>query len=192
MGLAVAVLIDATIVRAILLPASMRVLGDWNWYLPKWLEWLPHLTSGGRHGSAPGARAPARRAEAKANSCLVRTCRARASLVTSNASSRAPAGCAAGLLNPRHRFERGADDRVVPGVVRRERHERKRQYRRAYKWGSPADQAAPDRRMRVKIHIPSWMPSTHRELFLEFQAAVRPVRPAHVIPTCLIYLRSAD
>jgi uncharacterized membrane protein YdfJ with MMPL/SSD domain len=40
-GLAVAVLIDATIVRAILLPASMRVLGDWNWYLPKWLEWLP-------------------------------------------------------------------------------------------------------------------------------------------------------
>jgi RND superfamily putative drug exporter len=42
-GLAVAVLIDATIVRAILLPASMRVLGDWNWYLPKWLEWLPRV-----------------------------------------------------------------------------------------------------------------------------------------------------
>src|SRR5215212_1412680 len=40
-GLAFAVLIDATIIRAVLLPASMKVLGDWNWYLPKWLEWLP-------------------------------------------------------------------------------------------------------------------------------------------------------
>ena len=43
-GLAVAVLIDATIIRAILLPASMKLLGDWNWYLPSWLEWLPHVT----------------------------------------------------------------------------------------------------------------------------------------------------
>jgi RND superfamily putative drug exporter len=42
-GLAAAVLIDATIVRAVLLPASMKLLGDWNWYLPKWLEWLPRL-----------------------------------------------------------------------------------------------------------------------------------------------------
>jgi uncharacterized membrane protein YdfJ with MMPL/SSD domain len=42
-GLAAAVLIDATIVRAVLLPATMKLLGDWNWYLPKWLEWLPHL-----------------------------------------------------------------------------------------------------------------------------------------------------
>jgi RND superfamily putative drug exporter len=42
-GLAAAVLIDATIVRGVLLPASMRVLGDWNWYLPKWLEWLPRI-----------------------------------------------------------------------------------------------------------------------------------------------------
>ena len=42
-GLAAAILIDATVVRAILLPASMKLLGDWNWYLPKWLEWLPHL-----------------------------------------------------------------------------------------------------------------------------------------------------
>jgi RND superfamily putative drug exporter len=42
-GLAVAVLIDATIIRAVLLPASMKLLGDWNWYLPRWLEWLPHL-----------------------------------------------------------------------------------------------------------------------------------------------------
>jgi uncharacterized membrane protein YdfJ with MMPL/SSD domain len=42
-GLAAAVLIDATIVRAVLLPATMKLLGDWNWYLPKWLEWLPKL-----------------------------------------------------------------------------------------------------------------------------------------------------
>ncbi len=42
-GLAVAVLLDATIVRAVLLPASMKLLGDWNWYLPSWLEWLPHF-----------------------------------------------------------------------------------------------------------------------------------------------------
>jgi RND superfamily putative drug exporter len=40
-GLAAAILIDATIVRAVLLPASMKLLGDWNWYLPKWLQWLP-------------------------------------------------------------------------------------------------------------------------------------------------------
>ena len=38
-GLAVAVLIDATIVRAVLLPATMKLLGDWNWYLPSWLTW---------------------------------------------------------------------------------------------------------------------------------------------------------
>jgi uncharacterized membrane protein YdfJ with MMPL/SSD domain len=42
-GLAVAVLLDATIVRAVLLPASMKLLGDWNWYLPSWLEWLPRF-----------------------------------------------------------------------------------------------------------------------------------------------------
>ncbi|HYX86119.1 MAG TPA: MMPL family transporter [Gaiellales bacterium] len=48
-GLATAVLIDATIIRAILLPASMRLLGDWNWYLPRPLRWLPQF----RHESAP-------------------------------------------------------------------------------------------------------------------------------------------
>ena len=42
-GLAVAVLIDATIVRSILVPASMALLGDRNWYLPAWLRWLPDL-----------------------------------------------------------------------------------------------------------------------------------------------------
>jgi uncharacterized membrane protein YdfJ with MMPL/SSD domain len=46
-GLGVAVLIDATIIRSVLLPASMKLLGDWNWYLPSWLEWLPRLSSDG-------------------------------------------------------------------------------------------------------------------------------------------------
>jgi RND superfamily putative drug exporter len=40
-GLATAVLIDATLVRGVLLPATMKLLGKWNWYLPKWLEWMP-------------------------------------------------------------------------------------------------------------------------------------------------------
>ena len=42
-GLAIAVLLDATIVRSILVPATMRLLGKRNWYLPKWLEWMPDL-----------------------------------------------------------------------------------------------------------------------------------------------------
>jgi uncharacterized membrane protein YdfJ with MMPL/SSD domain len=40
-GLATAVLIDATLVRGVLLPATMKLLGKWNWYLPRWLEWMP-------------------------------------------------------------------------------------------------------------------------------------------------------
>jgi putative drug exporter of the RND superfamily len=42
-GLAVAILIDATIVRAVLLPATMKLLGKWNWYLPSKLNWLPEF-----------------------------------------------------------------------------------------------------------------------------------------------------
>ncbi len=42
-GLAAAILIDATLVRGVLLPATMKLLGEWNWYLPRWLEWLPRL-----------------------------------------------------------------------------------------------------------------------------------------------------
>jgi uncharacterized membrane protein YdfJ with MMPL/SSD domain len=42
-GLAVAVLIDATIIRGVLLPAAMKLLGDWNWYLPRSLNWLPRI-----------------------------------------------------------------------------------------------------------------------------------------------------
>ncbi len=43
-GLALAILIDATVIRGILLPATMKLLGDWNWYLPRSLEWVPSLT----------------------------------------------------------------------------------------------------------------------------------------------------
>jgi putative drug exporter of the RND superfamily len=42
-GLAVAVLIDATLIRSVLLPATMALLGSRNWYLPRWLGWLPHI-----------------------------------------------------------------------------------------------------------------------------------------------------
>jgi uncharacterized membrane protein YdfJ with MMPL/SSD domain len=54
-GLAAAVLIDATIVRAVLLPATMKLLGDANWYLPRWLEWLPRLE---HEASPPAERVP--------------------------------------------------------------------------------------------------------------------------------------
>jgi uncharacterized membrane protein YdfJ with MMPL/SSD domain len=43
-GLAAAVLIDATIIRGVLLPATMKLLGDWNWYLPRKLGWLPKVS----------------------------------------------------------------------------------------------------------------------------------------------------
>ncbi|MFF1440363.1 MMPL family transporter [Streptomyces sp. NPDC058295] len=56
-GLAAAVLIDATIIRGVLLPAVMALLGERNWYLPKWLHWLPDLT----HDESPEAVAPATR-----------------------------------------------------------------------------------------------------------------------------------
>ena len=58
-GLATAILIDATIVRAVLLPATMKLLGDWNWYLPRWLEWLPRLETEAPPAPAAAA-APAR------------------------------------------------------------------------------------------------------------------------------------
>ena len=57
-GLAVAVLIDATIIRGVLLPASMKVLGDWNWYLPSWLEWLPQRGQSDREAAGPVVAPP--------------------------------------------------------------------------------------------------------------------------------------
>jgi len=43
LGLAIAVLVDATVIRSVLLPATMRLLGEWNWYLPPFLRWLPRI-----------------------------------------------------------------------------------------------------------------------------------------------------
>jgi putative drug exporter of the RND superfamily len=44
LGLAVAVFIDATLIRSVLLPASMTLLGDWNWWMPRFLDWIPRVT----------------------------------------------------------------------------------------------------------------------------------------------------
>jgi uncharacterized membrane protein YdfJ with MMPL/SSD domain len=54
-GLAVAVFLDATLIRGVLLPATMKLLGEWNWYLPRWLEWLPSLSPEGTAEKAPEA-----------------------------------------------------------------------------------------------------------------------------------------
>jgi putative drug exporter of the RND superfamily len=42
-GVAIALLIDATVIRSVILPSAMKLLGDWNWYLPRWLGWLPRI-----------------------------------------------------------------------------------------------------------------------------------------------------
>ena len=56
-GVAVALLIDATIIRSVVLPATMHLLGRWNWYLPQWLDWLPRVQSEARAETAgAGAR----------------------------------------------------------------------------------------------------------------------------------------
>ena len=59
-GLAAAILIDATLIRGVLLPASMKLLGKWNWYLPRWLQWLPELDHEGTgHSGRMPVPAPA-------------------------------------------------------------------------------------------------------------------------------------
>jgi RND superfamily putative drug exporter len=57
-GLGVAVLIDATLIRSVLLPASMKLMGDINWYLPKWLEWLPDVRVEGPEAERAPETAP--------------------------------------------------------------------------------------------------------------------------------------
>jgi RND superfamily putative drug exporter len=54
-GLSFAILLDATIIRGVLLPATMKLLGDWNWYLPRPLRWLPEIN----HGAGSPVPAPA-------------------------------------------------------------------------------------------------------------------------------------
>ena len=50
-GLGAAILVDATLIRAILVPASMKLLGDKNWYFPRLLEWIPDLRVEGEEAS---------------------------------------------------------------------------------------------------------------------------------------------
>ena len=54
-GVAVALLIDATIIRSVVLPAAMHLLGRWNWYLPRWLDWLPRVQIEARAETAGAA-----------------------------------------------------------------------------------------------------------------------------------------
>jgi RND superfamily putative drug exporter len=64
-GVAVALFVDATVVRSVLVPASMKLLGERNWYLPSWLSWIPdvhvegHATTEHPAGDSPDAPAPA-------------------------------------------------------------------------------------------------------------------------------------
>ena len=57
-GLAVAVFLDATLVRCVLVPATMKLLGRHNWYLPKWLEWIPNVSLGEQPVKTKGHEAP--------------------------------------------------------------------------------------------------------------------------------------
>jgi len=59
-GIAIALLIDATLIRSVLVPAAMQLLGEWNWYLPGWLQWLPHFdVEGHAEQAADRVAAPA-------------------------------------------------------------------------------------------------------------------------------------
>lgn len=59
-GLAIAIILDATLIRMVLVPASMELLGDWNWYFPTWLEWLPRINiEGALPHTQPAEVAPA-------------------------------------------------------------------------------------------------------------------------------------
>jgi RND superfamily putative drug exporter len=65
-GLGVAVLLDATLVRTLLVPSAMSLFGKWNWYLPRWLEWLPRLSIEG----TPAPALPASAAGAAAGGAI--------------------------------------------------------------------------------------------------------------------------
>jgi RND superfamily putative drug exporter len=58
-GIAIALLIDATLIRSVLVPAAMQLLGEWNWYLPSSLQWLPHFDVEGHTEQAAAASPPA-------------------------------------------------------------------------------------------------------------------------------------
>ena len=120
-GLAAAVLIDATIVRAVLLPATMKLLGDWNWYLPRRLGWLPaarpRAGSGAGQGVAesllpPHARACGGRRPPRPAPRRVR----RGALARRSWSSQGDAICK--RVNDEGRQAAGADERRRPRGAR--------------------------------------------------------------------------
>jgi uncharacterized membrane protein YdfJ with MMPL/SSD domain len=59
-GVGVALLVDATIVRTVLVPASMKLLGRHNWYLPSWLNWIPDIHVEGHTAAKPAATKPSK------------------------------------------------------------------------------------------------------------------------------------
>jgi putative drug exporter of the RND superfamily len=65
-GVAVSLLLDATVVRSVLMPATLAILGDRAWYLPGWLGWLPRLTIEPPATSGPDAPAPTAEPETEA------------------------------------------------------------------------------------------------------------------------------
>ncbi len=66
-GLSLAIVLDTTIVRLVIVPATMVLLGEWNWYLPGWLHWLPRVDLPEKALATVGEAAPALAAAAPAN-----------------------------------------------------------------------------------------------------------------------------
>ena len=97
-GLSIAILLDATIVRLVIVPATMVLLGEWNWWLPRWLQWLPRVDLPDERAGATASSGPA-----------------------APAAAPAPADCAEGAAPAAYRYR----PKSSPGVMReplRERH----------------------------------------------------------------------
>ena len=100
LGLAAAVLIDATIIRGVLLPATMKLLGDWNWYLPAGSEWLPHAGPAAISPRSSNAASPYHRTSPEPL--------AEPTVLRSSARNSRPAPAARILLPPAATSEAGA------------------------------------------------------------------------------------
>ena len=110
-GVAVALLLDATVVRLVLVPAAMQLLGERNWYLPSWLRWLPDVhVEGATAGGGPGLTPPAARASA------VGAMEANSYDACSNNARRVPACSNNGAASlPRGRLTGHGGLRLLPG-----------------------------------------------------------------------------
>ena len=109
-GLATAILVDATLVRAVLLPATMKLLGDWNWYLPRWLEWMPSLG----HEATVAAPAPVSVTQpAGAGASERAAARIAARRATAQDDDREPAGVASNARSDAEGVRRGTRSRPL-------------------------------------------------------------------------------